>query len=288
MDGGRRDGAADAMPPRPEPAALDGVAALLRDLVHDHTGLFLDNGEAELLVDKLAPLLDERGLRSYLDYYYLLKDEGPDEEWARVHDALAVQETYFWREIDAVRAVVDVMVPRWVDALRGQPLTIWSVPCASGEEPLTVAMVLQEAGWFDRAPIELHASDASPAALARARLGLYREHAFRSLPPAMRERYFTPTRNGWRVSPALHARIAWSRVNVVVPGDVERLATSPIIFCRNLFIYFSPTSVRRVTDAFERGMPAGGCLCLGVSEYLRASDAFTLEEIGGAFMYVKR
>jgi chemotaxis protein methyltransferase CheR len=271
------------------PRAGGPGVVLLRDLVHEHTGLFFDDGRVGLMMGKLTPLIVERGLSSALDYYYLLKyDADAAPEWRRVLDALAVQETYFWREIDQLRAVVDHVVPQHVQRLGGRPLRIWSVPCATGEEPLTLTMLLDDAGWFRQAPIELHGSDGSAAAIARARDGLYRERAFRALPPALRERYFTRVDGGWRVDPALHARVRWSIVNVVAEAQALPLADAPIIFCRNLFIYFSETSIRRTVDFFARTMPSPAHLCVGVSEsLLNHTQDFELEEIGGAFMYVK-
>src|SRR5512132_4537932 len=93
----------------------DGALALLRDLIHERTGLYYENGKSDLLTDKLAPLVVERGFNSLLDYYYLLKyDAEAGDEWRRVMDALSVQETYFGRESDQVRALVDVLVPQYV------------------------------------------------------------------------------------------------------------------------------------------------------------------------------
>jgi chemotaxis protein methyltransferase CheR len=262
---------------------------LLRDLVHEHTGLFFDDARAAVMVEKLTPLIVERDFSSVLDYYYLLKyDADGVNEWRRVLDALSVQETYFWREIDQLRAVVEHVVPLYVKRLDGRPLRIWSVPCATGEEPLTVAMLLEETGWFDRTPIELHGSDGSAAAVGRARAGVYRERAFRALPPAFRERYFTRDGDGWRVDAALHARVRWSTVNLVAEAQAAPLAGAPIIFCRNLFIYFSEASIRRTVGFFARTMPSPAHLCVGVSESLLSHTSdFELEEVGGAFMYVK-
>src|ERR1043165_6878118 len=147
---------------------------LLRDLIHEHTGLFYENGKSDLLIDKLSPLVIERGFNSFLDYYYLLKyDAESAREWARVMDALSVQETYFWREMDQIDTLVKVLVPQWFKN-QSRPLRIWSAACATGEEPFTIAMALQEAGWFERAPIEIVASDASMAALEKARPGFFR------------------------------------------------------------------------------------------------------------------
>src|SRR5690606_13804538 len=126
----------------------------------------------------------------------------------------------FWREIDQLRAIVDRLVPTLVSALRGEPLRIWSVPCASGEEPLTIAMLLSEAGWFERIPIELRGSDASPQAVAKARQGLYTQRAFRNLPANMWARYFTPVAGGWQVVPSLHRRVSFDVVNLMADDDV--------------------------------------------------------------------
>jgi chemotaxis protein methyltransferase CheR len=269
---------------------LAGVTiGLLRDLVHQMTGLYYPDGQTDAFARKLEPLARERGFASLLDYYYLLKyDAGGAAERARVIDALAVPETYFWREIDQLRAIVDVVVPGCVRALGSQPLRIWSVPCASGEEPLTIAMMLEEAGWFDRARLELCASDASPQAIARARRGLYRERSFRALPDALRERYFTRDADGWRVDPRLAGRVEWSVANLLGP-EAAPLAGAPIVVCRNLFIYFSEQSIRRAVALLAERMPSPGYLCLGVSESLLRFDTdFQLEEVGGAFLYVKR
>src|SRR5688500_15413867 len=142
------------------------------------------------MADRLAPLVSNRGFESFLDYYYFLKyDAAAGEEWPRVMDALAVPETYFWREIEQLRALVNTVIPSLAATLT-RPIRVWCVPCASGEEPLTLAMLLEERGWTF--PLQIEASDASQVALDIAAEGLYRERAFRTLPVALRDRYFTP------------------------------------------------------------------------------------------------
>lgn len=273
--------------------------ALLRDLIHERLGLFYEDGKQDLLADKLTPLVLERGFDSFLDYYYLLKyDEDAADEWRRVIDALSVQETYFWREIDQVRALVDEIVPAYFARRPAMPLRIWSAACATGEEPLTIAMALNEAGWLGRAPIEIYATDASPAAIAKAQIGVYRERSFRSLPENLRNRYFTPWQPAgrstfeppqWQVAPWLRALIRWDVVNLVSDADVQRMPTMHVIFCRNVFIYFSESSIRRTVRLFGQVLVAPGYLFVGASEsLLRVTTDFELQEIGGAFVYVKR
>jgi chemotaxis protein methyltransferase CheR len=268
-----------------------GAIVLVRDLVHERTGLFYEDARVDAMADRLASLVTARGFDSFLDYYYLLKyDEAGAEEWERVMDALSVPETYFWREVDQLRAVVDHIVPGLAVRATARPIRIWCVPCASGEEPLTLAMMLDMAGWFSRVPIEIRASDASQAMVDTARRGLFRERAFRSLPKEIMARYFTRDGERWRIDPAIHARVlSWTRVNLLATDEVMPLAAVDIIFCRNVFIYFSEAAVRRVAHAFADRMCTPGYLCIGASEsLLRITDRFDLERIGEAFVYVKR
>jgi len=253
--------------------------------------MFFDNGKSDLLIDKLAPLVIERGFSSYLDYYYLLKyDETSKLEWQNVVNALSVQETYFWREFDQVRALVQTLLPQWQARNgSGSTLRIWSAACATGEEPLTLAMALNEAGWFERASIEILASDASSKALDRAANGVYRERAFRNLQPHLRDRYFEPAGSDWRVRSDIHARIKWGIANLIDEDQIAHLAAADFIFCRNVFIYFSEGSITRAVRSFARHMRSPGYLFVGAAEsLLRLTTDFTLTEIDDAFVYVKR
>jgi chemotaxis protein methyltransferase CheR len=262
----------------------------LRDLIHERTGLYYDESRIETLCERLAPLVMDRGFRSYLDLYYLLKYEGSEADWTRLMDALSVPETYFWREVDQIRAVVSHLVPDIVRTHPTVPLRIWSAPCASGEEPLTIAILLQEAAWYDRHPIEIYGSDASGAAIDRARAGIYRERSFRTTPPAIREKYFSACPSGeWQPTALLRSRVrSYSVVNLMDTAAIATYATSPIIFCRNAFIYFSADAIRRVVSTLAACMPHPGFLCVGASEsLLNVTTAFRLEELDGAFVYVK-
>src|SRR5258708_7186565 len=111
-----------------------GAETLLRDLVHERTGLFYENGNFDMFIEKLAPLVINRGFESFLDYYYLLKYETRvEEEWNRVMNALSVQETYFWREMDQIKAFVNEIVPSYFSVPRADPLRIWCGASATGE-----------------------------------------------------------------------------------------------------------------------------------------------------------
>jgi chemotaxis protein methyltransferase CheR len=263
-----------------------GAASLLAELIQDQLGLHFDTTHLDIMLDKLAPLALAQGCHSFLDYYYLLKYEGQKiDEWQRVMDALSVQETYFWRELDQIQALVKVLVPDWFARTR-QPLKIWSAACATGEEPFTIAMALAEAGWLQRGAIEIVGSDACVSGLDKARRGIFRERSFRNLPADLRAKYFQPVPHGWCIAPELLVRVRFQRANLVHRDEITPLARAPIIFCRNVFIYFSDQSIRQTVRCFAECMPADGHLFVGASEsLLRLTKDFSLEEIGGAFVY---
>ena len=271
-------------------ALPEGASTLIKSLINQRTGMFFDNGKTDLLLDKLSPLVIERGFTSYLDYYYLLKyDATAFAEWQNVMNALSVQETYFWREIDQIRALVQTLVPQWHDRSGSSKLRIWCAACATGEEPLTIAIALNEAGWFERASIEIWASDASSKAIDRATSGVYKERAFRNLPAHLRERYFKPEGAAWRIRSDIHSRINWTLANLMEEDQIAPMAAADFIFCRNVFIYFSESAISQVVRSFSRFIRPPGYLFVGAAEsLLRMTTDFNLTEIDDAFVYVKR
>jgi chemotaxis protein methyltransferase CheR len=272
---------------------------LLRDLVHERTGLYFADEKIDLFLGKMSALIAERAADSIMDYYCILDgDTGTAKEWPRVFDALTVQESYFWREMEQIRVLVDVIVPQYFKSHPGQTLNIWSAACATGCEPLTIAMALEEKGWFDREKINIHASDASPRAIDGARRGVYREHSFRRLPPALREKYFVRIRAASihggdlclsQIASSLHSRVRWQTANLMSETEIGLAAmASPVIFCRNVFIYFSEFAVLKTVRAFSEKMPKPGYLFVGMAEsMMKDTCGFEPREIGDAFVYVR-
>lgn len=265
----------------------DGVPVLLRDLIHDRTGIYFEPAHFDTLLGKLRDRAVHHGCHSYLDYYYILKyEERGTDEWLRVMDAFSVQETYFWRELSQINALTSRVVPQWFKS-SPRRLRIWSAACASGEEPYSIVMALLEAGLGDL-PIEVCGSDASEAAIAKARRGVFRERSFRALPPELQTKYFHKVADGWQIVPEVMRRVSFQRVNLIAPAESGSLAASPVIFCRNVFIYFSPDTIRRTLSIFAERMPVGGHLFVGASEsLLKLTTDFELREIDDAFVYVR-
>ena len=264
-----------------------GLPILLRDIVHERTGIFFEPDRCDLLLEKLEPLARQRKCQSFLDYDYLLKYKyNGVEDWIQVAEALSVQETYFYREFGQIKLLVEVLVPQWFQR-HSTPLRIWCAACASGEEPYSIAMALFEAGWSEH-PIELYASDASPSALEKARTAVYREKSFRQTPPNLREKYFIPAAGGWRIREDIAKRVRFQRANLLATEEFSSLAHSNIVFCRNVFIYFSAHAIRQTLAAFASRMPLNSHLFVGAAEsLLKLTADFELREISETFVYVR-
>lgn len=271
-------------------ALSDADFKLLRDLIHRRTGLFYENGRQSLLNDKLAPLVVERGLGSYLDYYYYLNyDPAADSEWERLAEALAVNESYFWREPGQIQLAAQKLVPDLQRRYPERPIRIWHAGCAHGQEPYSMSMALLEAGRYLFGQVEIIATDFDPDALEKARRAEYNTRALRNLPPEWVERYFRKTGDErWQLVESLRKRINFEKLNLADEADLDKMRDFDLIFCRNVIIYFSDEVVERLAAHFHRALRPEGALFLGASEsLLRLRTDFQLTQIEDVFVYRK-
>lgn len=235
----------------------------------------------------MADRLAETGFQSALDYYYFLRyDAGSGEELEALVENLVVQETYFYRELAALEALVErLLVPR-IEA--GETLRVWSAACSTGEEPLTLAMMLEARGVLDG--VRLMGSDVSERALSKARRGgPYGERAVRLVPEPAKSRWLVSGPDGRYVRPELVGRVDWRRVNLHDPESVRAQVPErsvDVILCRNVLIYFSDETIVRVVDSLASGLVRGGWVVVGASEsLLRFGTLLECEEHGGSFFY---
>lgn len=233
---------------------------------------------------KLAAHVADAGYDDLLDYYYRLRYDDPDGSQLRdLVRSMVVHETYFFRELAPLRQLVDGHLAG-VIAARGHA-RVWSAACATGEEPLTLAMVLDSAGLLDR--VEIIATDISTAAIDRARSGRHLRQALRAgHPEELAARYLRTTPDGIAVAPEIHAAVSFGTANLVDPASFIGLGTFDAILCRNVLIYFRDEGIVRLVEQLARMLTPGGLLAVGVSEsLLRHGSALICEERGGAFFY---
>jgi chemotaxis protein methyltransferase CheR len=262
------------------------VLAILAALVEERVGLHYGLLDQAILAEKAAARATEAGFESLLDYYYFLRyDPGAAREMDALVDALVVCETYFFRELAPLETVARMIEDR---VARGDRPRIWSAACATGEEPLTLAMLLDSRGLLD--DVDLVASDVSLRALERARAGRWGPRSLRDgAPPALVERYLSRERDGTvRAAPRLVDAIRWRRINLQDPAQVDGVAPAEFVLCRNVLIYFRDETAVRVVTRLSDAMRPGGVLLIGVSEsLLRFGTHFLCEEHGNVFLYRK-
>lgn len=274
-----------------KPLATSTILRNLSSLIEQRTGIVYDPGKDYLLADKLEPLVLERGFDSFLEYYYFLQyDEEAEEEWRRVESVVTVNETYFWREADQIEAAANILVPHLKAQKPGQPIRIWHAACGSGEEPYSMAIALTEAGQLLNGSVEIIATDMSQKALDLARNGLYRSRSFRSLPDHLQERYFAPNEDGClRLADSIRSRVRFIRLNLVDPAIVNKMHGQDIIFCRNVFIYFSkPTITAVARNLYQCLNTPGYLLVASVESLLHTNTEFDFVDVGSAFAYLKK
>ena len=268
----------------------DDVFRLLREQIYKRSGMWFNDSSKYLLQKRLSPRAQELNFDSFQKYFYFLQyDPRSDAEFDQIFDLITTNETYFFREPAQLRAFTEEIIPDILSRKSVKKIRIWSAGCSSGEEPYSLAMLLQEAGWYDHAVFEIFASDINQQVLSKARKGIYRENAFRVTTPEMREKYFTrETDTSWRVRDEIRNRVSFGRLNLYDEARVSLLGHLDIIFCRNVIIYFDDASKKVVVSNFYNRLVEGGYLLLGHSESLISlSTQFKLRHLKHDMVYQK-
>jgi len=235
----------------------------------EHFGLELRQGKQPLVVARLSKILRRRGLAGFADYLALLERDKGNQAGMELIDALTTNHTSFFREPDHFTFIKQ-------DFLRtccasGQPIRAWSAACSSGEEPYSIAFsILEELGQEALSRADIWATDISTKVLERARRGMYREEQLTGVPDASIRRFFlrgTASASGWfKVRPEIAARVRFDRLNLMEPWPAVR--PFPLIFCRNVMIYFSKSTQAGLVERLAEKLEPGGFLLVGHAESL--------------------
>ncbi|MGB7921646.1 MAG: protein-glutamate O-methyltransferase CheR [Pyrinomonadaceae bacterium] len=263
----------------------------LRDLIYQASGLYFDQKLRTILERRLRPRVQALHLGSFEQYYlYLQFDRERRDELQLALDAVAVHETYFFREQRALRAFSEEMLQEAAERNRAtRNLRVWSAGCSTGEEAYTLAILILESGLFDDWKIELSASDLSQRVISEARMGRYRSHSFRTIDDERRARYFTLQPDGtWLVDERLRVMINFGCFNLADSRRFHIYSDLDVIFCRNVMLYFDTAARRRAVTGFHQQLREGGYLVLGASESLVALNApFRLAHLQNDLVYQK-
>ncbi len=238
-------------------------------LLEHRTGITLSAERRSFLETNLGIRMREIGCNSYQAYYEKIVS-GPDaiQEWSTLVDRLTVQETRFFRDPDAFRLVADYVLTRPREQLRKRPLEAWSVGCSSGEEPYTLAMVLNECmSQLELQPLfGITGSDISKPAIDKARDGLFNPRKLMGMDEELKTRYFRPAeRNTVEIVKSIRERVCFTRLNVL-DLDQAPMHGMNIIFCQNLLIYFRRWRRREIVRRLAERLAPGGLLVRGQGE----------------------
>jgi len=203
------------------------------------------------------------GLRRLEDYEQLLGSSSA--EWDELVESVIVTETWFFRDAEPFAAFVCLVLEGGLPALPAAPARLLSIPCASGEEPYSLAMALLDAGVAPER-FQIEAVDISARALARAERGVYRKNSFRGKDLAFRDRYFQTSKDGFVLDPAIRSCVRFCRGNLFSDDFLPGHANYDFIFCRNLLIYFDRAMQRRAIEKIERWLAPSGVLFVGPAE----------------------
>lgn len=237
---------------------------LLAGLLEQRTGQQLAPNRAWRLEATLTPMLRERGHASLDELVVELIGARDGALADRVVEALLNGETFFYRDAGVIDLAVSALEQRSRQASAGR-LRIWSAGCSTGQEPLSLAMLLAERKIGGDTFPEILATDISDASLARARSGRFTQFEIqRGLPIRRMIEWFEASADGWVARPELLGRVHFRRHNLM--SDAPPAGGFDLILCRNVMLYFAPAQRRQVFDRLASALRPGGLLVLGAGE----------------------
>ncbi len=255
--------------------------ARLSEFIHAAFGIKLPRAKKTMLEGRLRKRLRTLGMKSFKEYCdFLFAPGGMETECIQMVDLVTTNKTDFFRESAHFDHLTNRVLPELVDVYglgSRTRLNVWSAGCSTGEEPYTLAIVLNEYAEKDHRfhDYSILATDISTRVLDKARKGIYEHDRIQPVPMYLRRKYLLRSKDRSkdlvRIAPELRARISFHRLNFM-DDDYGILEPMSIIFCRNVLIYFDRPTQQRVIGRFCRNLIPGGYLFTGHSETLHGMD----------------
>lgn len=254
------------------------------------TGLaYFSTREADL-VARLRRRFAATGVSDCTRYLELLHRPASGEQEALIRE-LTIGETHFFRFQEQFDALREHVVPELIRAnAAARQLRIWSAGCATGPEPYSLALLLdQEFPQLSDWNISILGTDLNREFLRRAEEGVFAEWSLRGLPETLRRDCFSAVPVGWRIDARFRQRVRFQPHNLVedaYPGGPDD--GFDIILCRNVLIYFDEETIRRVIAGLRARLAPGGWLLLGHAETsAELAEGFTARPMQGTILYQK-
>jgi chemotaxis protein methyltransferase CheR len=236
-----------------------------RDMIYRIAGISMSLSKKQLVASRLAKRLRQHGFSSYAEYFRHINSVTGKAELQVAVDALTTNETHFFREPKHFDFLRNRVIPQ---RKAGRGLRIWSAACSSGEEPYSIAMLLDE--MLGTEPWEVLASDISTQILEKARKGLYPAERIAEISKAYLNRYCLKG-VGEHQGTMLIESFLRDRVRFMLHNLTESppsLGEFDVIFLRNVMIYFDQETKRQVVSRLLPRLRPGGYFLIGHSESL--------------------
>lgn len=252
----------------------------LSSFIYDNCGIKMPPVKKTMLEARLQKRLRALEMKSFGNYIdYLFSPEGIRDELVSMIDLVTTNKTDFFREPEHFDYLTQRVLPEWVEKFGGRPgrkLKVWSAGCSSGEEPYTLAMVLNEFAegcpGFD---FMIMATDISSRVLAKATQAVYDEERIIPVPPVLKQKYLLRSKDRQsglvRIVSHLREKVKFRRLNFM-DRDFGLREQLDIIFCRNVIIYFDQPTQEILLNKFHGHMTPGGHIFMGHSETLNGLD----------------
>jgi len=248
----------------------------LASLLKRGSGLSLTPGKADLIMGRLKAVAERQGFSSLAALVQALRN-GDERLEHSVIEAAATRDTSFFRDSVAFDALRGQILPALLRVrAANKRLRIWSAAAATGQEPYSLAMVIDETPQFAGWEIDILATDVSAHAIERARSGLFSEEEVqRGLPLRLLSKYFRKEPSGWRISDELRNRVELRVFNLM--DCFAGLGMFDVIFCRNVLMYLDPEAKSDILERLAGSLERDGYLVLGAAEtMLGACESFTV------------
>lgn len=238
-------------------------------VVYDISGIKLQKGKEELVKSRLIKRLKIHGFNTFSEYLNFLECDDTNEELAFMIDAITTNKTDFFREIQHFDYLKNDILPKLI---KTQKIRIWSAGCSSGEEPFTIAILLnEEIENIKLMDVKILASDISINMINKCREGLYNKETLKNIPTQYLKKYFHPYHNDpdaifYNVDDKIKSLITFAKLNLLTQWPMK--GPFDLIFCRNVMIYFDKITQEGLVNRFYELLPTGGHLFVGHSESL--------------------
>lgn len=247
----------------------------LSEAIYKFSGIHLPEGKRNLVEGRIRKRIKSLGLNTFQEYVnYLFSDSGLEHELTPLIDVVTTNKTDFFRENAHFEFMVSTALPELEkknkEACKLNSINIWSAGCSTGEEPYTMAIVLNEYAEKNRGfRYSVYASDISTEVLKIASLGIYEYEKIEVMSNELKKKYLLKSKNPEnqivRIAPEIRAMVRFSRINLM-EEDYNFAEKMDMVFCRNVLIYFDKPTQEKVIRNLASNMNEGGFLFLGHSE----------------------